>query len=321
MIGRICGTGFYIPKVAWDNNKLSEMVDTNDEWIQERTGVVRRHIASGEETTSYMAAEAAKAALADASLAPDEVDLILVATISPERIMPSTSCEVQKKIGAVNATCMDVNAACTGFIFALNTAQAFIGQGIYKNVVVIGAESLSNLVNWQERSTCILFGDGAGAAVVRAGETGHYAQVTYSAGNGGNVLTCSSRNQKQFEEQPKAAETYMQMDGREVFKFAVSKVPEVIRELLDREGMQPDEVKYFVLHQANERIVRSVAKRLKEDIGKFPVNMGEYGNTSSASIPILLDELNKKGELRAGEHVILAGFGAGLSYGASLIQW
>lgn len=235
--------------------------------------------------------------------------------------MPSTSCEVQKKIGAVNATCMDVNAACTGFIFALNTAQAFIGQGIYKNVVVIGAESLSNLVNWQERSTCILFGDGAGAAVVRAGETGHYAQVTYSAGNGGNVLTCSSRNQKQFEEQPKAAETYMQMDGREVFKFAVSKVPEVIRELLDREGMRPDEVKYFVLHQANERIVRSVAKRLKEDIGKFPVNMGEYGNTSSASIPILLDELNKKGELRAGEHVILAGFGAGLSYGASLIQW
>lgn len=321
MIGRICGTGSYIPKQVWDNDRLSRMVDTNDEWIRERTGVARRHIAQGEETTSYLAAEAAKAALADAGTKAEEIDLILVATISPEAVMPSTSCEVQKRIGAVNATCFDLNAACTGFLFALNTAQAYMGQGIYRTVLVVGAECLSNLTNWQDRSTCILFGDGAGAVVLKAGEEGRYAQVTHSVGKDGGVLTCKSRNQKKYEDEPKAEETYMQMDGREVFKFAVSKVPEVIRELLEREEVPAEEISYFLLHQANERIVRSVAKRLKEDNAKFPVNMEEYGNTSSASIPILLDEMNRAGKLSKGELIVLAGFGAGLSYGASLIRW
>lgn len=321
MVGRICGTGSYIPKLVWDNDKLSQMVETNDEWIRERTGVARRHIAQGEETTSYLAAQAAQAALEDAGITAEEVDLILVATISPEAIMPSTSCEVQKKIGAVNATCFDLNAACTGFLFALNTAQAYIGQEIYKTVLVIGAECLSNLTNWQDRGTCILFGDGAGAVVLKAEEEGRYAQITHSVGRDGGVLTCSSRNQKRFEEQPKAEETFMRMDGREVFKFAVSKVPEVIRELLGREETSMEDIQYFLLHQANERIVRSVAKRLKEDGAKFPTNMEEYGNTSSASMPILLDEMNKAGKLMRGEYIVLAGFGAGLSYGASLIRW
>lgn len=321
MIGKICGTGSYIPSLVWDNDKLSQLVETNDEWIRERTGIARRHLIDGEETTSYMASQAANEALKDAAVSAEEIDLIVVATISPDEIMPSTACQVQHAIGAVNATCFDLNAACTGFLFALNTAQAYLGQGIYKTAIVIGAESLSNLVDWKDRSTCILFGDGAGAVVLRASEDGKYSQFTYSDGSKGEVLTCTSRNQKQYEEEPKDSKTYMQMDGGEVFKFAVSKVPEVIRELLEKEEMNMEEVAYYILHQANERIVRSVAKRLREGMDKFPINMEEYGNTSSASIPILIDELNKKGRLHSGDNIILSGFGGGLTYGASLLQW
>lgn len=321
MIGKICGTGSYIPSLVWDNDKLSQLVETNDEWIRERTGIARRHLIDGEENTTYMASQAAKEALKDAAVPAEEIDLIVVATISPDEIMPSTACQVQNAIGAVNATCFDLNAACTGFLFALNTAQAYLGQGIYKTAIVIGAESLSNLVDWKDRSTCILFGDGAGAVVLRASEDGKYSQFTYSDGSKGEVLTCSSRNQKQYEEEPKDSKTYMQMDGGEVFKFAVSKVPEVIRELLEKEEMNMEEVAYYILHQANERIVRSVAKRLREGMDKFPINMEEYGNTSSASIPILIDELNKKGSLHSGDNIILSGFGGGLTYGASLLRW
>lgn len=321
MIGRICGTGSYIPQLVWDNNKLAQMVETNDQWIQERTGVIRRHIAGENETTALFAAKAAQAALTDAGVKPEEVDLILVATISSNEIMPTASCEVQKYLGASSATCFDLNAACTGFLFALNTAQAYIAQGIYRTVLVIGAESLSNLTNWSDRSTCILFGDGAGAVVLRAEEGGSYSQVTHSVGSQGEVLTCSSRNQKKYVQMADAPETYMQMNGQEVFKFAVSKVPETIRELLDKGGLSTEDIRYFLLHQANKRIVTSVAKRLKETMDKFPVNISEYGNTSSASIPILMDEMNKKGAFQRGDRLVLAGFGAGLSYGASLLIW
>ena len=321
MIGKICGTGSCVPEQVWDNDTLAQMVETSDEWIRERTGVARRHIAGETETTAYLASQAAADALAAAKMSAQEIDLILVATISPGRIMPSTACEVQKRIGAVKATCFDLNAACTGFLFALNTAQAYIGQGIYKNALVIGAESLSHLTNWNDRSTCVLFGDGAGAVVLKAKEEGKFAQMTRSVGEKGDVLTLTSRNQPVYENNAAAPETYMQMDGKEVFKFAVSTVPEAIHELLEKEEMSTDQISYFLLHQANARIVASVAKRLKEDIQKFPMNMAEYGNTSSASIPILLDEMNKKGMLKKGEYIVLSGFGAGLSYGASLIQW
>lgn len=321
MIGKICGTGSYIPSLVWDNEKLAQLVETDDEWIRERTGIARRHLIDGEETTSYMAAQAAGEALKDAGVRPEEVDLIVVATMSSQNIMPCTACEVQNVIGAVNAACFDLNAACTGFLFALNTAQAYIGQGIYKTAIVIGTESLSNMVNWDDRSTCILFGDGAGAVVLKASEDGKYSQVTYSDGSRGDVLTCSSRNQKKFEDEPRDESTYMQMDGGEVFKFAVSKVPEAVRELLDKEQMTTEEISYYILHQANVRIVRSVAKRLGEKAEKFPTNMEEYGNTSSASIPILLDELNKKKTFQSGDFIVLSGFGGGLTYGASLIRW
>lgn len=319
MTGKICGTGSCVPETVWDNQKLSEMVETSDEWIRERTGVARRHIAK--ESTAYFAAKASRAALQNAHMKAEEVDLIITATISPGEIMPCISCEIQKRIGAVHATCFDLNAACTGFLFALNTAQAYIGQGIYRTALIVGAETLSNLTNWQDRTTCILFGDGAGAVVLRGAETGKYAQVTHSVGEKGSVLTCTSRNQKKYEDAPRALETYMQMDGKEVFKFAVSKVPEAIEELLEKEQMRTGQISHFILHQANARIVRSVAKRLKEKMDKFPVNIEEYGNTSSASIPILLDELNRAGILRRGERMVLSGFGGGLSYGASLMEW
>jgi 3-oxoacyl-[acyl-carrier-protein] synthase-3 len=321
MIGKIEGTGSCIPAQVWDNNKLSEMVDTDDAWIQERTGIARRHVASDGENTAVLAAGAAKAALEDAGMEAGEVDLIIVATVSPGMLVPCTACEVQQMIGADNATCFDLNGACTGFMLALNTAQAYLAQGIYRTALIIGAECLSNLVDWSDRTTCILFGDGAGAAVLRVQEKGVHAQVTHSTGKKGGVLTCTSRNQRTAVAGEDLQDTFIRMDGGEVFKFAVSKVPEVILELLDKEGLTTEQIDYFILHQANARIVRAAAKRLGVDINKFPMNMSEYGNTSSASIPILLDELNRTGKLRHGMKLVLAGFGGGLSYGASLIVW
>ena len=268
-----------------------------------------------------MAAKAGKRALEQAKVDLAKVELILVATISGNEILPCTACRVQEMLGAVQATCFDLNSACTGFLFALNTAQAYLKSGIYRNALVIGAESLSNLINWKDRGTCILFGDGAGAAFLEAEESGRYAQITHSDGEKGKALTCSSRNQKQYAEHPDAPETYMEMDGREVFKFAVSSVPQVIQELLEKEKIPKEEIRFYILHQANIRIIQSVSKRLGEAEEKFPVNIQEYGNTSGASIPILLDELNRKGCLQPGDKLVLAAFGAGLSYGASLSEW
>lgn len=320
MIGKICGTGSYVPAHFLDNNDLSKMVDTNDEWIRERTGVIRRHIIE-EETTVSMSVEAARCALENGGVAPQEVDLILVSTFTSEVLLPCTACEVQKELGAVNATGFDLNAACTGFLFAYNTAQAYIASGVYQTVLVIGAESLSNTVNWEDRGTCILFGDGAGAAVLKAEEGRFYQPVTHSDGSLGSALTCMSRHRKNCPAREEDLDSYMHMDGQAVFKFAVRKVPEVITEALAGTEFTPRDIDYFILHQANKRIVEAVAKRLKEDISKFPMNLQEYGNTSSASIPILLDEINRKGMLKRGDRLMMAGFGAGLSWGAVCLEW
>ena len=308
MIGRICGTGSYAPVESMDNNDLAKLVDTNDEWIRERTGIVRRHIAK-EETTVFMAAQAAKRALENAKILPEEIEMILVATFSSEKLLPSTACEVQKEIGATKAVCMDLNAACTGFLFAYNTAQTYIAAGIYKTVLVIGTESLSKRVDWTDRGTCILFGDGAGAVVMRAEEGELLPMKAYSNGSGGGVLTCEEPEKK------------IQMDGRRVFEFAVRKVPEVVKELLETAGISKEDIALYILHQANERIVTAVAKRLEVGLERFPMNLSEYGNTSAASIPILLDELNREGKLKKGSYLVFAGFGAGLSWGASLVRW
>ena len=321
MTGKICGTGSWAPLKVWDNNDLARMVDTSDEWIRERTGVVQRHIAEENEDTVTMASRAAQRALEDADIKAEEIDLIIVATISPTEVMPCLACRVQEKLGAEKATCFDLNGACTGSLLALNTAQAYLSQGIYQTALVIGAEKLSALTDWTDRGTCILFGDGAGAVVLKAEESGRYAQVTQSIGKKGGALTLRSRNQIQYETDPKAKETYIQMNGKEVFTFAVSKVPEAVKNLLSREKVPCEDIRYYLLHQANERIIRSAARRIGEDISKFPMNMDEYGNTSSASLLILLDEVKKSGKLQRGDKLILAGFGGGLTYGASLIEY
>lgn len=321
MTGKICGTGSWAPDRVWDNNDLAKMVETSDEWIRERTGVVRRHIAEEKEDTVTMAAKAAQRALEDAEMKAEEIDLIIVATISPTEIMPCTACGVQECLGADNATCFDLNGACTGSLLALNTAEAYLAQGIYQTALVIGTEKMSGLTDWTDRGTCILFGDGAGAVVLKAAENGRYAQITHSIGKKGSALTLKSRNQVCYETDPKAKETYIQMNGKEVFTFAVSKVPEAIKELLKREEISSEDVRYYLLHQANERIIRSAARRIGEDISKFPMNMAEYGNTSSASLLILLDEVKKSGRLNRGDKLVLAGFGGGLTYGASLIEY
>ncbi|MDY4970527.1 MAG: beta-ketoacyl-ACP synthase III [Lachnospiraceae bacterium] len=309
MIGKICGTGSYVPDHFLDNNDLSQMVETSDEWIRERTGVVRRHIVQ-DDTAVSMAVKASVKALENGSIAPEDIDLIIVSTFTSEVLLPCTACEVQKALGADKATCFDLNAACTGFLFAYNTAQAYLAQGIYRNALIIGAERLSRYVDWKDRSTCILFGDGAGAAVLKAEEGSILPMVTHSEGAKGEALTCMTR-----------PDSYIQMDGQAVFRFAVKKVPEAVEELLQKAGMTMEDIDYLVLHQANRRIVEAVAKRLKTDISRFPMNLQEYGNTSSASIPILLDELNREGKLKRGQKIILAGFGAGLSWGASLVEW
>ena len=259
MIGKICGTGAYAPPNVMDNNDLSKLVETSDEWIQERTGIVRRHIADGENTVS-MAVKSAESALKNANISAEEIDFIIVSTISSNVILPCAACEVQKEIGAVNAVCFDLNAACSGFLFAYNTAQAYIASGIYRTGIVIGAECLSNLIDWKDRGTCILFGDGAGAVVVKAKEGTQPSIITHSDGEKGKALTCEQND-------------FIHMDGQEVFKFAVKQVPKCICELLEANGLKKEEIHYFILHQANRRIVEAVAKRLKIEIEKFPMNL------------------------------------------------
>ncbi len=325
MTGEIVGTGSYVPEFTLENRRLEQMVETSDAWIVERTGIKRRHIATYE-TTTFMAAQAAKRALEKAGVAAEEVNLILVSTISGDSIMPGTACGVQKEIGASNAFCFDLSAACSGFLMAYNTAIAYMSAGWCKTALVIGSESLSNLTNWKDRGTCILFGDGAGAVVIKRREGEGFIPVSHSDGSLGGALTLKSPYEanpfmaggKMLPESPLS---YMEMNGQEVFKFAVRKVPWVIEEVLEENHLKKEAIDLYLMHQANERIVEAVAKRLDEPLEKFPMNMREYGNTSSASIPLLLDELNRSGKLKAGMKLVLAGFGGGLTWGASILTW
>ena len=308
MTGKICGTGAYIPEKILDNEALSKLVDTSDEWIRSRTGIRRRHIAGEKETVAFMAGAAAKAALQNAKLNGSAVELILAATMSAEEAMPGVAARVQQTIGAKGAASFDINSACTGFLAALNTAQTYIEAGIYKTVLVVGAEKLSSLVDWNDRNSCILFGDGAGAVVLKADPEGLYVQVSHSEGEKGQALTAPKNG-------------FLQMDGRAVFEFAVSRVPEVIREVLKKAGIEKEEVDFYLLHQANRRIISAAVKRLGLEEERFPMNMEEYGNTSAASIPILLYEENRRGKLKKDSLLVLSGFGGGLTYGASLLRW
>ena len=307
MIGKIKGTGSYLPEKIITNHDLEKIVDTSDEWIKERTGISKRHIME-KESVSYMAYKAADNALKDALVDAADVDLIIVSTICSGHLLPCSACEVQKMIGAYNATCFDLNAACTGFIFAYNTASAYIKAGMYNTVLVIGSEGMSDLVDWKDRGTCILFGDGAGAAVLTKEDGREYSFISKSFGDKGEALLCKK-------------DGFIEMDGQAVFKFAVKEVSSGIKELLDKNNLKAEDIEYFILHQANRRIVEAAAKRLKVNVDRFPMNLSECGNTSSASVPILLDELNKSGKLEKGMKLVMAGFGAGLSIGANIIEW
>lgn len=321
---RITGTGSYLPEKIISNEELAQWVDTSDEWISTRTGIKKRRIAAGE-TAGEMAARAAKRALENSGTSSEQIQMIIVATCSKEQCFPSLACQVQKAIGAVSAAAFDLSAACSGFLYALNTAHAYIRAGIYEKILIVGTEVLSDLVDWTDRSTCVLFGDGAGAVVAEASEEGMDGFVQYADGSKGEVLTCKGRSRKKFfqdgEEDGKSEDSYISMNGQEVFKFAVKKVPECIEQVLEQTGYEKEKIRWYFLHQANSRIIRSVAKRLEEPEEKFPMNLMEYGNTSAASIPILLDEMNRKGELVRGDKVILSGFGAGLTWAAALLTW
>lgn len=320
MTSRIAGIGIYVPETVVTNEDLAKIVDTNEEWIVSRTGIRERRI-SIREGTSELAAEAAKKALIAAGVKAEELDLIILATSSPDYHYPSGACEVQAKLGAVHAAAFDISAACAGFIFAMNIVQGFFKAGIYKTALVIGAETLSKVTDWTDRSTCVLFGDGAGAAVLKRDYVGVIDMMMGADGTKGDVLKCRSRTLGNFLTGTKPELGFMSMDGQEVFKFAVKKVPESIEALLEKNRLKKSEIRYYVLHQANERIIEAAARRLKEPMEKFPMTIAGYGNTSTASIPLLLDDMLKKNMLKDGDKIILSGFGAGMTWGAVLLEW
>ena len=330
---RITGTGSALPGRIVTNKELEQMVETSDEWIRERTGIAERHVSVGE-TVVTLASEAAHKALEQAGKTAEEIDLILVATCSPEQYLPCCACQVQAAVGAVNALAFDVNAACSGFLFALNTADAYLRTGLAENALVIGSEVLSKLVDWTDRGSCILFGDGAGAVVVERCEAspGILGRALHSDGTGGGVLQCGARELTTPYARTSAAKTdqkqqtddrehYIQMDGQEVYRFATRRVPQCIEEALADAGLAVPDIDLFVLHQANARIIDAVAKRLHADREKFPTNLERVGNLSSASIPVLLDEQHRQGKLHRGDRIVLAGFGAGLTIGACVMTW
>jgi 3-oxoacyl-[acyl-carrier-protein] synthase-3 len=318
--GKIVETGSFLPETNVTNDDLSKIVDTSDEWIYSRTGIKERRIAV-KETVSDMATGAALDALRRSNMDPSRIDMIVVATTSSDYAMPSTACLVQNDIGASNAFCFDLQAACSGFMYGLEVIEQFIQTGKVKKALLIGVEKMSQLLDWEDRGTCVLFGDGAGAILIEETEEniGVIDTKSRSIGTQWEALVAPLRNNDTpFYKQ--INEPYLTMKGRDVFQFAVMKVTEIFKETFEEKDMSGDEIDLFVLHQANKRIIESIAKRLKQPIDKFYMNMEKYGNTSAATIPIALDELNKAGKL-VGKKVAMAGFGAGLTYGSAIVQF
>ena len=321
----ITGWGISVPEPVLTNDDLAKMVETNDEWIRERTGIRERHIAREDQFTSTLAVEAAIKALQVANLAPTEIDLIIVTSSSPEYIFPATACLVQDQIGATKAGAFDLLAACSGFIYATNMAAQSIRSGSIKNALVIGSETLSRFVNWKDRSTCILFGDGAGAFVLQASEKpgGVLSAVMHSDGSGADSLTLLGGGARHPATETTVAEGkhYVQMDGKAVFRFATRVMGTATKEALELANMKLEEVDWIIPHQANFRIIETAAKYLKLPLDKFIINVDRYGNTSTASIPIAAVEAFEKGKLKNGNKVVFVGFGAGLTWGALVAEW
>ena len=321
----ICGWGTSLPQRVLSNKELARMVDTDDEWIVARTGISQRFIASGHETTATLGTGAAREALDIADIAPDDIDLIIVATCTPEHNFPSTASLVQDALGARNAGAFDMAAACTGFVYALSVAAQAIQSGAMDTVLVIGAETLSKIVNWDDRGTCVLFGDGAGACVLQGSENpgGVLASVLRSDGSGGDLLKVPAGGSAM----PASYETLrdnlhtIHMNGREVFRFATRVMADACRDVVAAAGLTMDDIKVIVPHQANKRIIEAAARGLRLPVDRFVINVDRYGNTSTASIPIALCEAVSDGRVRPNDNLILVAFGGGLTWGATLVTW
>jgi 3-oxoacyl-[acyl-carrier-protein] synthase-3 len=319
---RITGTGSYTPINIMSNDDLSKIVDTSDEWISSRTGIRERRISTGE-NTSDLAYQACVKALEDADEKAENIDLIICATMSPDNFMPSTAAIVQGRLGAINAVAFDLSAACTGFVFALTTATQYIKTGMYKKALVIGAETLSKLLDWQDRATCVLFGDGASAVVLSSSDKDSFI-ATHLATDGtkGDMLKCiAAPVANTYVKQEIATQSFITMNGGDVFKFAVKTIVNHIKKVLEVSGYTMEDIKYIVPHQANIRIIEFAAKLLNVSNDKFYSNLHKYGNTSAATIGIALDELSKSSQLNSGDKLILVGFGGGMTSGAILLEW
>ncbi|MGD0077637.1 MAG: beta-ketoacyl-ACP synthase III [Sedimentisphaerales bacterium] len=326
----IAGHGSYAPGGILTNDDLAKMVETSDEWITTRTGIKRRHKCNEKESTAHLATEAAKKALAVAGLSPEKLEMILVATITPEMVFPSTACFVQQNLGAKNAWAFDLMAACSGFIYGNSIAQQFLESGRMRNALVVGAETLTKITNYKDRTSCILFGDGAGAFVLEAKprkkdekQSEIIYSTMYSDGSSWEALNCQAYGSRH----PSTAAlknpnmVYMEIHGREVYQQAVRRIVETVTECLDKCKLKIDDVNMIISHQMNARIIESAAKRLELSPEKYFINIQEYGNTSSASVPLAFDQAVREGRIKRGDIVILVAFGAGLTWGANVIRF
>lgn len=321
----ITGWGMSVPETIMTNDDISKLVETSDTWIQERTGIRERRIASENETTSSLAVSAALKALKVANLRPTDLDLVICATSTPDFIFPATACLVQDQLGASKAGAFDLFAACSGFIYGLNMAAQAIRSGSIKSALIVGSETLSRFVNWKDRSTCILFGDGAGAFVLQASERpgGVYSSVMHSDGSGGDLLFLKGGGSTFSSAEPTIYENkrYIEMDGNEVFRFATRVMVQATNEALESAGMTLDQVQWIIPHQANVRIIKAAARGLDLPMDKFIVNLDRYGNTSTASIPIAAVEAIESGQIKSGDKLVFVGFGGGLTWGALTAEW
>jgi 3-oxoacyl-[acyl-carrier-protein] synthase-3 len=321
----IIGTGSYAPEKRLTNDDLSKIVDTTDEWITTRTGIKERRIAAKDENTSDMAAKAALNAIEQARISPEEIDLILVATATPDMLFPATACFVQKKIGAINAACLDISAACAGFLFGVEIAQQFITSHTYDTVLVIGAEKLTSITNWTDRNTCVLFGDGAGAAILRhrggshgvisthIGSDAQYTDILFMPGGGSRCPITRDNVDLNLNT--------IHMTGKEVYKQAVTAMIDASKKALEQAGLSIQDIACVIPHQANLRIIEAIADRLGISIDRFFVNLDRYGNTSAAAVAMALDEANRTGRIKPGDYVLMVVFGGGLTWASTIIEW
>ena len=318
---KIIGTGSYLPKRILDNAELEKMVDTSDAWIKERTGISTRHIAAEDETTCDLAEKAAIAAIEVAGISADEIDLVIVATTTPDLVFPSTACLLQKRLGISEAAAFDVQAVCTGFIYILSIAEKFIQTGSAKKALLVGAETISRIIDWTDRDTCVLFGDGAGAVILEASETpGIIAALLYADGSYQKLLSVPAGISTNYAAVVKG-DAYIEMQGNEVFKVAVNTLEKVANEILAKNNLTIDDIDWLVPHQANTRIISAVTKKMGMPMDKVILTVSQHGNTSAASVPLALDTAIKAGKIKHKEKLLLEAFGAGFTWGSILIEY